>query len=59
MKEADDNDKYRKVLDYYTNDESSEFDTGSGKFLNLFTSGGTSNKDCMINFLFSKLVVQH
>lgn len=33
MKETNDIDKYRRVLDYFTNDDGSgEFNTGSGKF---------------------------
>jgi len=59
MKETDDIDKYRRVLDYFTNDDGSgEFNTGSGKF-NLesasfvicLQSRGTSSKDYMIYFL--------
>ena len=52
MKETDDTDKYRRVLNYFTNDDGSvEFNTGSGKFdlesasfIVCLQSRGTSNQ---------------
>ena len=59
MNETDDIDKYRRVLDYFTNDDGSgEFSTGSGKFdlespsfVICLQSRGTSSKDYMSYFL--------
>ena len=54
MKETDDIDKYRRVLDYYTNDDGSEefstagsgkFDLESTSFVVCLQSRGTSRKD--------------
>ena len=48
MKETDDIDKYRRVLNYFTNDDGSEeFSTGSGKFdlINEFRSLFTKKRN--------------
>ena len=58
MKETEDTNKYRRVLDYFTNDDDSvAFNTGSGKFdlesanfVICLQSRGTSSKDYMIYF---------
>ena len=60
MQENDDSNKYRKVLDYFSDDDGSvAFNTGSGKFdvesanfVISLQSRGTSSKDYMIYSVF-------